>query len=205
LDEERLAIMEAAITTLKNQGATIIDPVFLHVEENNWNNDVITYEFKKGLDHYLPRLASSVPVHSLQELIEYNISHAQVALKFGQDTLTRSQETTLTEETYIQKKQEYSQTAVKQGIDHVLNKYSLDALLLPGNVDGMYIAARLGYPLISVPAGYSNKGSIDSDGDPTIGPFGVVFSGRAYSEPTLIKIAYGFEQATYHRFQPQMD
>jgi amidase len=205
LDEERLSIMEAAIATLKNAGATIIDPVSLHVEENNWNNDVITYEFKKGLDHYLSQLAGSVPVHSLQELIEYNISHAEVALKFGQDTLTRSQETTLTEETYKQKKQEYSQPALKQGIDYVLNKYRLDALLLPGNVDGMYIAARLGYPLISVPAGYSIKGSIDSDGDPTIGPFGVVFSGRAYSEPTLIKIAYGFEQATHHRFQPQMD
>ncbi len=41
LDEERLSIMEAAIATLKNEGATIIDPVSLHVEQNNWNNDVI--------------------------------------------------------------------------------------------------------------------------------------------------------------------
>lgn len=81
----------------------------------------------------------------------------------------------------------------------------MDALLLPGDVDGMYIAARLGYPLISVPAGYSLTGVTDSDGDSTKGPFGVVFSGRAYSEPTLIKIAYSFEQITHHRFPPEFD
>jgi amidase len=89
LDEERLSIMEAAITTLKNEGATIIDPVILHVEQNNWNNDVICYEFKKGLNHYLSQLANSVPVHSLQELIEYNKNQAEVALKYGQATLIK--------------------------------------------------------------------------------------------------------------------
>ncbi|MEW9698356.1 hypothetical protein [Paenibacillus sp. SI8] len=87
----------------------------------------------------------------------------------------------------------------------MLDAYDLDALLLPGDVDGMYIAARLGYPLIAVPAGFSTKGVIDPDGDPTKGPFGVVFSGRAYSEPTLIQLAYGFEQATHHRIPPQVD
>lgn len=204
LDEERLSIMEAAINTLKNEGATIIDSVILHVEQQNWNNDVITYEFKNGLNSYLSQLTDTVPIHSLEELIEYNKNHAEEALKYGQDTLIRSQETILTEMTYLQKKQEYMELPLKQGIDYALDKYKLDALLLPGDVDGMYIAARLGYPLISVPAGYSLKGVIDADGDSTKGPFGVVFSGRAFSEPTLIKIAYGFEQATQHRFPPMV-
>ncbi|AJS58354.1 amidase family protein [Paenibacillus sp. IHBB 10380] len=205
LDEERLAMMEAAITTLRNEGATMVDPITLHVEQNHWNNDVICYEFKNDLNHYLSQLADSAPIHSLKELIEYNKNHAEVALKYGQDTLIRSEGTTLTEHTYLQKKQEYDELALNQGIDYVLEKYSLDALMLPGDVDGMYIAARLGYPLISVPAGYSSHGIIDSDGDSTKGPFGVVFSGKAFSEPTLIKIAYGFEQATHHRFPPQLD
>ncbi|MCR8635142.1 amidase family protein [Paenibacillus radicis (ex Xue et al. 2023)] len=203
LDEERLSIMEAAIITLKNEGATIIDHVSLYVEQMNWNNDVITYEFKKGLNNYLSQLADTVPVHSLEELIEYNNKNAEIALKYGQDTLIRSEETALTEETYLQKKQEYMELALHEGIDYVLDKYSLDALMLPGDVDGLYTAARLGYPLIAVPAGYSSTGIIDLDGDHTKGPFGVVFSGRAFSEPTLIKIAYGFEQATHHRFPPQ--
>ncbi|QGR00250.1 amidase [Paenibacillus psychroresistens] len=205
LDEGRLAIMEAAIATLRNKGVTIIDPVELHIESNNWNNDVITYEFKKGLDAYLSQLADTVPIHSLQELIEYNEIHAEVALKYGQDTLLRSAATTLNEQTYLQKKQEYSELALSQGIDYVLDQHNLDALMLPGDVDGLYIAARLGYPLITVPAGYSVKEVKDSNGDSTAGPFGVVFSGRAFSEPTLIKIAYGFEQATHYRFAPQLD
>ncbi|MFX3636751.1 MAG: amidase family protein [Candidatus Pristimantibacillus sp.] len=205
LDEERLAIMEAAIAALKAEGATIIDPVALHVEQNNWNNDVICYEFKQGLDHYLSQLDASVPIHSLQDLIAFNNQHADTALKYGQDTLIRSAEVSLTEETYQQKKQSYSELALQQGIDFVLEQYNLDALLLPGDVDGMYIAARLGYPLINVPAGYSETGVIDGDGDSTKGPFGVIFSGKAYSEPTLIRIAYGFEQATKHRFPPQLD
>ncbi|WP_256758841.1 amidase family protein [Cohnella sp. WQ 127256] len=204
LDEERLAIMEAAIATLNNEGATIVDPVSLHIEHNDWNNDVITYEFKKGLNDYFSHLSDSVPIHSLQELIAYNCDHAEDALKYGQDTLIRSNDNTLTEAAYLQKKQEISELARTEGIDYVLDKYQLDALLLPGDVDGMYIAARLGYPLISVPAGYVHDGTVDSDGDSTKGPFGVVFSGRAYSESVLIKIAYGFEQATHHRVQPDL-
>jgi amidase len=202
LDKERLAIMEAAIATLIKEGATIVDPVSLHVEQQNWNNDAITYEFKKGLNAYLSQLAEDVPVHSLEELIAYNHNHAEATLKFGQDTLIRSQETTLTEETYLQKIQAYRELPLQQGIDYALDKDDLDALLLPGDVDGLYIAARLGYPLISVPAGYSIEGVTDARGNSTKGPFGVVFSGRAFSEPTLIKIAYGFEQATHHRVPP---
>ena len=204
LDKERLAIMEAAISILQAAGATIVDHVSLHVEHNNWNNDVMCYEFKKGLDQYLSQLSDTVPVHSLQELIDYNENHAEVALKYGQDTLIRSAETTLNEETYREKKQQYDILARSQGIDYVLKEHGLDALLLPGDVDGMYIAARLGYPLITVPAGYSSIGVVDSDGDSTKGPFGVVFSGKAFSEPTLIKIAYAFEQATNHRVPPQL-
>ncbi|MEK4036847.1 amidase family protein [Paenibacillus sp. FSL L8-0493] len=205
LDAERLAIMEAAILTLKNEGATIVDPVTVHVEQQNWNNDVICYEFKKGLNQYLAQVDDSVPIHSLQELIAYNERHAEIALQYGQDTLTRSQEVTLTEEAYEEKRQEYKELALEQGIDYVLEQYSLDAILLPGDVDGMYIAARLGYPLVTVPAGYVSQGIIDADGDSTRGPFGVVFSGKAYSEPTLIALAYGFEQATYHRIPPQLE
>lgn len=204
LDKERLAIMEAAIATLTMEGATIVDPVSLHVEQQNWNNDAITYEFKKGLNAYLSRLAEDIPVHSLEELIAYNHNHAEAALQFGQDTLVRSQETTLTEETYLQKIQAYRELPLQQGIDYALDRDDLDALLLPGDVDGLYIAARLGYPLISVPAGYAEEGVIDARGQSTKGPFGVVFSGRAFSEPTLIKIAYGFEQATHHRVPPDL-
>ncbi|MBD0384034.1 amidase family protein [Paenibacillus sedimenti] len=202
LDEERRSIMEAVIAVLREQGATVIDPVDLHLEQHPWNNDVITYEFKTGLNLYLSQLNADVPVHSLQELIVYNQRHAASALKYGQDNLIRSEQNMLDEETYQLKRQAYNHLALTQGIDSALDQHGLDALMLPGDIDGMYIAARLGYPLITVPAGYSANGTIDADGDSTQGPFGVVFSGRAYSEPTLIRIAYSFEQATLQRRPP---
>lgn len=204
LDEERLSVMEAAIDVLRGQGATVIDPVDIQLEQHPWNNDVICYEFKTGLNRYLSKLNPDVPVHSLQELISYNQIHAASALKFGQDNLIRSEQNALNETTYQFKRQEYNHPAVTQGIDYALDQHGLDALMLPGDIDGMYIAARLGYPLITVPAGYSAKGTIDADGDSTQGPFGVVFSGRAFSEPTLISIAYSFEQATLSRRPPDM-
>lgn len=204
LDDERLSIMEAAIEVLRRQGATVIDPVDLHLEQHSWNNEVICYEFKTGLNRYLSKLNSDIPVHSLQELIAYNEKHAASALKFGQDNLIRSEQNTLDESTYQSKRQEYGHPAVTQGIDYALDHYGLDALMLPGDIDGMYIAARLGYPLITVPAGYSVKGTMDDNGYSTQGPFGVVFSGRAFSEPTLISIAYSFEQATLSRRPPNM-
>ncbi|MNZ99482.1 Amidase [compost metagenome] len=204
LDEERRSIMESVIQVLREQGATVIDPVNLHLEQHSWNNDVICYEFKTGLNRYLSKLNPDLPVHSLQELIDYNQKHAASALKFGQDNLILSEQNTLDEITYQLKRQEYNHPAVTQGIDYALDHYGLDALMLPGDIDGMYIAARLGYPLITVPAGYSAQGTIDADGDSTQGPFGVVFSGRAFSEPTLISIAYSFEQATLLRRPPDL-
>ncbi|KOR89221.1 amidase family protein [Paenibacillus solani] len=205
LDEERLSIMESAINVLREQGATVIDPVDLHLELHPWNNDVICYEFKTGLDQYLSKLNPDLPVHSLQELIAYNQKHAASSLKFGQDNLIRSERNGLNEATYQLKRKEYNHPAIAEGIDYALDQHRLDALMLPGDIDGMYIAARLGYPLITVPAGYSSKGIIDANGDSTQGPFGVVFSGRAFSEPTLIRIAYSFEQATLLRQPPNLN
>lgn len=205
LDQERLSIMEFAINVLREQGATIIDPVELYLEQHPWNNDVITYEFKTGLNHYLSQLQADVPVHSLHELISYNQKHAASALRFGQENLIRSEQNEMGNESYLQKRQEFNHPATTKGIDYCLDQYNLDALMLPGDIDGMYIAARLGYPLITVPAGYSVKGIIDMDGDSTQGPFGVIFSGRAFSEPTLISIAYSFEQATLQRRPPKLD
>jgi len=202
LDPERLALMEAAIADLRRAGATVIDPVEIYIEQLPWNNDVITCEFKRGINAYLSQLPPSAPVRSLSQLIAYNEKHAQTAAKYGQDVLELSEANTLSEEEHARKKQEYSVLARTQGIDYVLELHRLDALMLPGDVDGMYIAARLGSPLISVPAGFVRTGTIDADGDPTKGPFGVVFSAGAYSEPTLIKLAYGYEQATRHRRPP---
>jgi amidase len=206
LDSERLAIMESAIAILKKEGATIIDPVSLPCERVEWNFDVKRHEFKKYVNDYLSKLPASVPVHSLSEVIEFNNKHAAATLKYGQSRLLWCDETrgSLTEPDYLESKRKNEEYARTQGIDYALEQHRLDALLLPGNYEGADIAGRASYPLITVPAGYATNGSITSEGWMTKGPFGIIFSGAAFSEPTLIKLAYAFEQATKHRFPPEL-
>lgn len=204
LDEERLVIMEEAISALRHAGTTIVDDLPLPVVSDNWNQGVVSYEFKQGINAYLSKLDESVPVHSLRELIAYNEAHTERALRYGQDVLTASDAVDMTEEHYGREQETYKEKARREGVDYLLEHYQLDALLLPGDADGKYMAASMGYPLICVPAGYSENGIIDPDGDSTKGPFGIIFSGTAFSEPTLIKLAYGFEQATKHRVKPSI-
>lgn len=204
LDEDRLAVIERAIEALKESGAAIIDPVELPCEQVDWDWHVLRYEFKKYLNDYLAKLDESVPVHSLQELIAYNERFAEIALKYGQGTLIWSEETsgTLTEPEYMESLRRNKELAGKQGIDAALEKYRLDALLFLGNEGGDDLAARAGYPVITVPGGDAEQGIIAPGGYVTKGPQGISFIGTAFSEPTLIKLAYGYEQATKHRYPP---
>ncbi|NEW04952.1 amidase [Paenibacillus sp. SYP-B3998] len=207
LDEDRLAIVEAAIVVLKNKGTTIIDPVELPCQSTVWDWHVLKYEFKKDLNDYLVRLPANIQVHSLQDVIAFNERNTEKALKYGQDILIDSDKTsgTLTEQEYLDSKSKNAEMSRRQGIDFALEKHRLDALLFLGNEGGSDLAARAGYPLITVPGGYAVNGVIAPGGYQTKGPQGITFVGTAYSEPTLIKIAYGFEQATKHRRAPHLD
>ena len=99
LDRDRLDIVESAIDVLREQGATIIDPVELPCQGTRWDANVLRYEFKKYVNDYLANVDPSLPVHSLAEVIAYNEAHADIALKYGQNTLIWAEETsgTLTE------------------------------------------------------------------------------------------------------------
>ncbi len=205
LDPAGLEIMEAAIAVLKEKGAHIIDPIELPCEKQEWSSTVLQYEFKKVLNSYLSQLDTSVPVHSLREVIHYNNQQSEQALKYGQGTLEWLEESSdsISEQEYLAQLQLNQEQARSQGIDYALESYRLDALMFAG-FHGSDIAAKAGYPLITVPAGYATTGVIAPGGYITNGPLGVTFSGTAYSEPTLIKIAYGFEQATKQRFPPPL-
>ncbi|MNE11153.1 Glutamyl-tRNA(Gln) amidotransferase subunit A [compost metagenome] len=203
LDEEVMAIMEEAIELLKEQGAVIIDPVELPCLSGDWSPVMLQYEFKRGLNQYLAGLAESVPVHSLSELIAYNKLHSDKALKYGQGTLEWLEQSGdgITEEKYLEQLRLSREQARDQGIDYALKEYQLDALMFPG-FHGTDFAARAGYPLITVPAGFAANVIVTPGGYLTKGPHGVTFSATAFSEPTLISIAYGFEQAAGRRFPP---
>lgn len=206
LDRDRLVIVESAIDVFREQGATIIDPVELPCQGTRWDANVLRYEFKKYVNDYLANVDPSLPVHSLAEVIAYNEAHADIALKYGQDTLIWAEETSgsLTEKEYMESKRKNKERAGAMGIDHVLREHQLDALLFLGNEYGPDLAARAGYPSVTVPGGYAENGIIAPGGYNTKGPQGITFIGTAYSEPVLIQLAYGFEQATKHRVPPKL-
>ena len=81
--------------------------------------------------------------------------------------------------------------AKTDGVDPVMERAGLDALIFPG-WSGAAIGAKAGYPSVIVPAGYTAAGA----------PVGLTYLGRAWSEPTLIRLAHAFERGTGHRRSP---
>ncbi len=207
LDEARIAILDSAIEALRMAGAEVVDPVELPGELVNWDGKILRYEFKKGVNDYLAQTAKGLPVHSLDELIAFNEAHSVEALKYGQSTLVWANETSgqLTEPEYWESLQDDRILAGERGIDWTLEHYRLDALVSLGDEGGNDSAAIAGYPAITVPGGWADTGIIDPDGGySTRGPHGITFIGTAFSDGTLLGIAYAYEQTTRHRKPPEM-
>ena len=204
------ALMETALAAMKRLGAELTDPVDLKVNPGLYGaeDEVLHYEMKADMNAYLAGLGPNAPVHSLQEIIEFNEKHADKELKwFGQEELVASQaKGPLTDKAYLDALAKCRRLARDAGIDAVMDKHNLDAIVAPTTspanmtdwVLGDHIlggstslAAVAGYPSITVPGGL------------VFGlPVGISFFGRAWSEPKLLGIAFAFEQATKARRPP---
>lgn len=204
-------IMAEAIGVMKRQGATIVDPADLETfgKFDDSEGLVLNYELKADLAKYLARLGPGSPMKTLQDVIEFNNKNAQQEMPyFGQDVFLKAQEKgPLTTREYIDALEKDHRLARIEGIDAVMDKFKLDALIAPTGgpawltdlVSGDHFgggssnaAAVAGYPNINITAGF------------LFGlPVGISFFGRAWSEPTLLKIAYGFEQNTQARKAPR--
>jgi len=204
-------LMNDCIDIIKRRGATVIDPADIPTagKFDDSELEVLLYEFKADLNEYLRSLGPRAPVKSLKEIIDFNEQYRDREMPwFGQDTMTKAQtKGPLTEKAYRDALAKNHQLSRKEGIDFVMDKNKLDALIAPTGgpawttdwVNGDHFtggysttSAVAGYPHITVPAGY------------VFGlPVGLSFFGRAWSEPTLIKFAYAFEQATKARRAPQ--
>ena len=157
---------------------------------------VFVYELKHDLNAYLrdwlpEARADGVPIRSLSDIIAFNDANAERALRFGQDIFLAAEATSgdLSELEYRAARAADLRASRTLGIDAYMDRHRLDAVLFPG-VAGAAIAAKAGYPSVQVPAGFV-RGIGTSDH-----PFGVTFTGRAWGEPTLLRIAHAFEQAT---------
>ena len=205
------ALMNEAFEALKKCGAIIIDPADSDTlgQLGDAETIVLQYDLKADLNAYLARLGPNAPVHSLKEIIEFNERNKKTELAyFGQDTFIKAEARgPLTDKEYVDAREKNLRLARAEGIDAIMDKFKLDALIAPTEspawasdlVTGDHFlcssstaAAVAGYPHITVPAGF------------VFGlPVGISFFGRAWSEPTLIRLAYAFEQATKHRKPPR--
>jgi amidase len=203
-------LMNGAIEEMKRQGGVIVDPADIETLDQMGDAElqVLLYELKADLNAYLAQLTPDAPVHSLQEIIEFNERHREKEMPyFGQDLFIKAQaKGSLFRKEYLDAREKCKTLMRAEGIDAVMDKFKLDALVAPTGgpaclidlVDGDHDlggsstpAAVAGYPNINVPVGF------------VFGlPVGISFFGRAWSEPTLIKLAYSFEQATKHRRPP---
>jgi len=205
------ALMRESLEVMKKQGATIVDPADIPTlgKFDDSEMTVFLYELKADLNAYLARLGPNAPVKSLRDIIEFNERNQQKEMPyFGQDLFLKSQSKgPLTEKEYVDALTNNHQLARKDGIDAVMDKFKLDAIVGPTGgpawltdlITGDHFgggssnaAAVAGYPNINVTAGF------------LFGlPVGMSFFGRAWSEPVLIKLAYAFEQATKARQAPR--
>jgi amidase len=149
---------------------------------------------------YLHDWAKDTQIHTLGDIIGFNAAHADLALRFGQDIFLAAEATRgdLKEPEYISARAMDLKAARTLGLDTYMEENQLDAVLFPGNA-GASIAAKAGYPSVLVPAGFTSGATGKETPDY---PIGATFTGRAWSEATLLRIAYAFEQATLARRMP---
>jgi amidase len=188
---------EAAVLNLNPESLTRYQPQRLPV--------VYLYELKHDLNAYLRDWAKGTSMRAMADIIAFNAAHADRALRFGQDTFLASEATTggLDAIEYIAARQMDIRATRTLGIDAYMDEHKLDAILFPGRA-GAAIAAKAGYPSVLVPAGMiGGIGGIGGRDTPEY-PFGVTFTGRAWSEPTLLRLAYAFEQSTKARRVPPL-
>jgi len=204
------AFLNTCIDALKKAGADVIDPADLatHGQMDAPEQEGMLYEFKDGLNRYLTRLPAGSPARTLKDLIAFNEKNRDREMPFfAQELFIQAQaKGPLTDEKYVKAHADCVRLARQDGIDALLAKHKLDAIVTLTSGPAWFIdhvngdrdtggcttpAAVAGYPHITVPAGfYSGL------------PIGLSFFSTAWSEPTLIKLAYLWEQQINARRKP---
>ena len=205
------AVFEEAIQAMADAGATIVDPADIPTMDQLLTDQaeiiVLIWEFKRDLNAYLAT-RTGVPVHDMADVIQFNLDHFEQELKwFGQEFFELAEAEIFSEQEYIDALARERSLSREQGIDAALAENDLDALIAPTGspawttdlVNGDHFlgassfpAAMAGYPAVNVNAGFA------------FGlPIGISFFGTAFSEPTLIKLASGFEHVIDARRAPQ--
>ncbi|RJP46744.1 MAG: amidase, partial [Anaerolineaceae bacterium] len=205
-------IMEQSLDAMKQAGAILVDVELKSSDAfGKTEVEVLLFEFKADLDAYLAA-CTDVSVRSMADVVKFNEENrARVLPYFGQERMEAAlKKGPLTSKKYRAALEKNHRLARTEGINAVMTKRRLDAIVCPSggpawmidpvngdgirtwDMDSTSYAAVAGTPHITVPAGY------------IFGlPVGISFFAKAWQEPTLIKLAYAFEQATKIRKPPQ--
>ena len=204
-------IFDEAVAEMKRRGAEIVDPADVpNVKElGDPEFEVMLFEFKAGLEAYFASLGPKARVKTLADAIAFNERNREREMPFfGQEIFLKAVEKgPLSTPAYREALETCARLSRKEGLDAVLDRHRLDALVAPTGAPAWVIdpvsgdhfvggnstpAAVSGYPSITVPMGF------------VFGlPVGLSFVGRAWSEAVLVRLAFAFEQATKHRRPPR--
>jgi amidase len=219
--ERTQAAMREVIAVLESAGATIIraniptigwmggpgaNMAVLNTNPHSptrykpaYRSTVFVYELRRDLDLYLRNWARETKMRSLADIVAFNAAHPE-AMRFGQDLFLAAAATKgdLSELEYKAARAIDVRSAGALGLDAYMDAHRLDAVLFPGAA-GAGIAAKPGYPSVQVPAGFTAGAGENETPDY---PIGATFTGRAWSEPTLLRLAYAYEQASKMRRPP---
>ena len=211
--EEADRIAERAIEAMARAGATIVDPAEIptavEISESDAEFTVLLYEFKADIKSYLAERGDTGGVNDVRDLIAFNRANAKQEMPFfKQEIFLLAQDTgSLSDAAYLEALRTSHRLSRRDGIDAVMNDLNLDALVAPTGsptwkidlINGDHFlggssspAAMAGYPIVTVPAGYSFGM-----------PVGMSFIGGRFAEPKLIALAHSFEQATRKRHKPR--
>lgn len=212
-------VMHEAVAAIEDAGATVVranigsrgwlggpGAEIAILNRNRWSPEynqrarlpiVFVYELKAGMNAYLRDWARNTQMRTLADIVAFNAANAAQALRFGQDVFLAAEETKgdLSEIEYKAARAMDLRSARTLGLDAYLDGHRLDAVLFPASM-GAAIAAKAGYPSVQVPAGFI---ALENGAEK---PYGATFTGRAWSEPTLLRLAYAFEEATKARRPP---
>ncbi len=208
-DPRVMALLDAAVVDLKRIGATIVDPMELTLapEIAKHEEEVLIHEYAPDIATYLATVDPARGLRTMADLVAFNNAHPEELALFGQQWFERAADHPRDDDVYLAALADQRRLAGTEGIDAVLAKHSLDAIVAPTNgptwiiddVNGdvawtggtSTITAVSGYPAVTVPMG-DVKGL----------PVGITFMGTAWTEGRLLRYAYAYEQATHHREPP---
>jgi len=203
------SLTNRAVAYLKSQGAEVVEiPEITNSRVDKFENEIMLYEYKDGLNNYFRSLGPKAPIKNIDDLIVFNKADSIELRYFNQHHLEQaSVKGDLTSIEYRQALESLLKGSREDGIDKVMDENKLDAIMAPTgspawktdltNGDSFQIgtsspAAQAGYPDITVPMGFIDEL-----------PVGISFFGRAWSEPLLLEIAFGYEQGTKYRKSPK--